>query len=290
MGTPGSLTIISGGMHGNEPAGVIALQRVLAHLSANHMQVRGRFVALAGNIAALRAGLRYIDRDLNRKWDTASVIKLLHEGVHDFAEDIEQLELLDEFERLTAGWDGPVNLLDMHTMSAKGVPFIVACETADSKDLEELLVLPGIAGLEKAIPGTTLEFFLGQGFRAVAVEGGQHDDPHAIDLLEALAWLMLAATEIVTEEQVPDLAAKRALLAAEARDMPQHVTVRYRHGVDPDDEFEMLPGYHNLQPIRAGQVLARDREGAILAPQDGWILLPLYQKAGSDGFFIGTTA
>lgn len=283
----GPLTIISAGMHGNEPAGVVAVRRILAYLQDNRVPIHGRFVAMAGNLTALQVGLRYVDRDLNRQWDKASVERLLRDGVRGYTEDIEQLELLQDFDQLTRHHLGTVNLLDLHTMSAHGVPFIVTCDTPESTWLANQLVLPGIAGLEKAIPGTTLENFLSQGFRAVAVEGGQHQDPAAVDLLEAVAWLMLVATGIVQESQAPDIEGKRALLAAQARDKPSHVTVRYRHGVHPEDGFEMLPGFQNLQPVRRGQLLARDRTGDVVAPQDGWILLPLYQKAGNDGFFIG---
>lgn len=287
-GLPGPLTLVSGGMHGNEPAGVLALRQVLAQLADRQTVLRGRMVGLAGNVAALQAGVRYIDRDLNRQWDARSIRRLLHDGPGDCAEDWETLELLSTFDALTTGHFGQVNLLDLHTMSAKGVPFIVACDSPHSRELAEILLLPGIAGLEKAIPGTTLEHFLGQGFRAVAVEGGQNGDPQAVVLCEALIWLLLVGTGMVDAADVPDLAGKRAFVAAQAEGMPQHVKVCYRHGVRPDDEFEMLPGYQNLQPVQAGQLLARDRCGDVVAPRDGWILLPLYQKSGNDGFFIGT--
>jgi hypothetical protein len=42
----------------------------------------------------------------------------------------------------------------------------------------------------------------------------------------------------------------------------------------------------NFQPVIRGQLLARDRNGEIRAPENGRILLPLYQSQGSDGFFL----
>lgn len=285
---PGPLTIISAGMHGNEPAGVHALRRILAGLQSAKLEIKGRFVALAGNLTALRCGLRYIDRDLNRQWDRQSLERMQSQGLRGYVEDIEQLELLQDFETLTRHHLGTVNLLDLHTMSASGVPFIVTCDTDESRALALELFLPGIVGLEKAIPGTTLEHFLAQGYRAVAVEGGQHSDPRAVDLLEAVGWRMLVATGTLIAEQVPDRAGKDQLLRAEAEGRPQHVVINYRHEISPEDGFEMLPGFHNLQPVRAGQLLARDRQGGVVAPHDGYILLPLYQKVGNDGFFIGS--
>jgi succinylglutamate desuccinylase len=48
----------------------------------------------------------------------------------------------------------------------------------------------------------------------------------------------------------------------------------------------MRPGYANFQPIRRGEHLADDASGPVLAPEDGLILMPLYQSLGTDGFFL----
>lgn len=295
-GTPGPLILLTGGMHGNEPAGIYAIERILDWLVANEVPIRGQIAALAGNVQALRVGLRYLDRDLNRQWDRHSVNRLLRDGPGHAAEDLEQLELIAEFDRLTEGRNllpdhaQEVCLLDLHTMSAHGVPFVVTCDRPRARELAARLGLPGIAGLEKAIPGTTLEYFLSRGFTALAVEGGQHDAPETSLLLEVVVWNLLVAAGTVATEHLPDLSEHRRILADASADKPQQVTVTHRHGVRPEDRFEMLPGFANLQPVKAGQVLARDRGGDIAAPTDGWILLPLYQKFGSDGFFIGVEA
>ena len=65
------------------------------------------------------------------------------------------------------------------------------------------------------------------------------------------------------------------------------IEVRHREAISADDEFVMNPGFNNFDPIRRGQVLARDRRGPIKAVESGMILMPLYQKKGEDGFFIG---
>jgi len=65
------------------------------------------------------------------------------------------------------------------------------------------------------------------------------------------------------------------------------VEVRHRHAIMLEDGFQMEPGFRNFQPVRRGQVLARDRAGEITARETGHILLPLYQELGDDGFFLG---
>lgn len=61
----GALVIAVGGLHGNEPSGVRALTRILDRLAPHSEALRGEFLAFAGNLDALRAGERFIDRDLN---------------------------------------------------------------------------------------------------------------------------------------------------------------------------------------------------------------------------------
>jgi hypothetical protein len=48
----------------------------------------------------------------------------------------------------------------------------------------------------------------------------------------------------------------------------------------------MEPGFHGLQQVQKGQLLARDRHGEVRALANGRLLMPLYQPVGSDGFFL----
>ncbi|MFN9706664.1 MAG: succinylglutamate desuccinylase/aspartoacylase family protein, partial [Planctomycetota bacterium] len=58
-GVPGPTLLVLAGVHGNEPAGVAAAQRVLAELARRDAPIRGRLVAFAGNLGALALGRRY---------------------------------------------------------------------------------------------------------------------------------------------------------------------------------------------------------------------------------------
>lgn len=48
----------------------------------------------------------------------------------------------------------------------------------------------------------------------------------------------------------------------------------------------MEPGFFNFKTIAKGQVLANEKKGQILSHRNARIFMPLYQKQGSDGFFI----
>ena len=65
---PGPTVIFIAGMHGNEPAGVFALQRILKEISERKTRINGSIYAISGNLWALGRGERYHKEDLNRLW------------------------------------------------------------------------------------------------------------------------------------------------------------------------------------------------------------------------------
>src|SRR5689334_6184376 len=70
------LCIVTAGIHGNEPAGIIALRRVLSRLirqGSGAIPLRGRFLALSGNRGGLSRGVRFLDEDMNRVWSVERV-------------------------------------------------------------------------------------------------------------------------------------------------------------------------------------------------------------------------
>ncbi|MEY2937107.1 MAG: hypothetical protein RL033_7856, partial [Pseudomonadota bacterium] len=97
----GPTVVFVGGMHGNEPAGALAGAQLAPLLEQLRSELAGRVVLLSGNRPALRVGLRFLQRDLNRGW-TASQMGLLSRlsasELDD--EDREQLELWQLVEQL----------------------------------------------------------------------------------------------------------------------------------------------------------------------------------------------
>ena len=79
-GRDGPTLIFMGGIHGNEPAGVQAMRRVLKRLGQGGLEFQGKLHAVAGNLPALARGQRFVDRDLNRAWDPIHVRTILDGG------------------------------------------------------------------------------------------------------------------------------------------------------------------------------------------------------------------
>jgi succinylglutamate desuccinylase len=281
----GASVVVLAAIHGNEPAGLTASRRVLEALEGRG--VRGEVTFLAGNLSALEAGTRFVDKDLNRQWTAEKVGALAAaDAASERIEDREQRELLAELARLAAEARGPLHFVDLHTSSAEGPPFLTVGDTLRNRRFASGFPLPIILGLEEQVDGALLEYLGDRGFVTVGVEAGQHDAPSPIDRHEAVIWLALEAAGVVTTAQVPERERRSRLLAEAARDVPPVLEVRYRHPLEPGDGFTMQPGLRNFERVARGRVLARDRRGPVVAPEAGRILLPLYQGQGNDGFFL----
>lgn len=288
-GRPGPTVVVTGAVHGNEPAGLHALRRVLARLEGDASPLRGELWAVAGNLRAMAEDRRYIDRDLNRQWTRETMSALVNAGPAGASEDHEQLELLTLLAPLLVRRGPPIVFLDLHSTSGPSTPFSCMPDVLRNRPLALAMPIPLVLGLEEVLEGSLLGYLCDMGHIGVAVEGGQHRDPATIDFHEAAIWIALVAAGALNIEDVPDLAAHRARLAETNRSLPAVLEIRVRHGVRPTDEpFNMEPGFENFQPIIKGQFVARDRNGPILAPRTGLMMLPRYQGQGDDGFFVAT--
>jgi len=288
---PGPTLIVVAGMHGNEPAGLYAARRVLARLVTSEVELRGELIVLAGNLRALRAGKRYLNRDLNRQWSEARVATLLARKddarSQDDSEDIEQRELLEAIEAAQSRARGRVHLADFHTSSADGIPFVLFGDTIAQRQFVRAFPLPILVGLEEQLDGALSEYWTRHGCVTFACEGGQHVDRSARDNLESVLYLALEEAGLVGKGSLPELKTSFDRLRERRGDLPPFLEVVSRHAISEEDAFRMEPGFNNLSPASEGQLLARDVRGEIRASKDGVVILPLYQGLGSDGFFWG---
>jgi predicted deacylase len=285
---PGPTLVCVGGLHGNEPAGVLALERVLTRLSTNGLRIRGEFIALAGNRTALAEGRRFMAIDLNRAWEVDRVRAVLSTPSVNgpCPEDHELLELLDAVEDVAVSARGTVYVLDLHTTSGPGGVFTTVADTLASRAFAMSIPVPLVLGLEELVEGTMLEYLGGRGFVAAVFEGGQHEDPLSVDRTEAAIWIALAESGLITERESPEVAEGRKMLRREVRGLPRALEMKQRHHFQPADGFQMRPGFRNFDPVQEGDVIAYDRGGEVRALQRALILMPLYQELGNDGFFL----
>jgi succinylglutamate desuccinylase len=274
-----------GGVHGNEPAGVAAIERVLDLLRQRETINAGWLVGVVGNRRALAAQRRFIVRDLNRHWSSEQVLE--NRQAPAMGEDLEQQELLDVFEPLIEHTQGPVFFIDLHTSSGLGPPFCCMSDVLRNRPVAFGVPVPVVFGLEEVIDGSMLGYLCDRGHVGVAFEGGAHEDPSTVDHLESILWLTLVNVGMLDRSQVPDVTKHFDRLATATRGLPRALEIRHREVVNvSDDQFVMEPGYSNFDHVEQGQRLATDGDREIRATEDALLMLPRYQGLGDDGFFL----
>ncbi len=283
---PGPSLLVVAGIHGNEPAGVIAARRVVATLERERLPLRGDFAIFTGNIGALRDGVRGLRRDLNRGWTRQNLLALSPNGSA-APEDHEQRELFDAIEAARHRARGPVTFLDLHSTSAPGTPFVMVRDIPELRAFALLFHIPVIMGLLELIDHTLLEFLQSEGCTTLGIEGGHNDADSTIDHHEEALWIALVGAGLLDATNLPGLERSKQLLAAARGSRPHMTRIERRHSIKPEDRFRMIDGFDNIQRVDSGQLLAHDRNGEIRAPHPCILLMPLYQEQGDDGFFLG---
>ena len=291
----GPLLIVFGAMHGNEPAGVKALDLMFKMLEVEPItnpdfHFCGRLVGLVGNIRAREKGVRYINRDLNRQWTSENIARIRNAKEENLdEEDLEIKELLEVVHHEIKSYQ-PEKLffLDLHTTTAFGGIFSIPQETTESVRIAVELHAPVIRGLLKGIKGTTLHYFNNDNFEpdtvAVTFESGQHDEQLSVNRAIAALTNCMRTVGCVTESHVENR--HDSILIEYSKGLPKIAELVTTHPISPEDNFVMAPNYKNFQPVKKGEILAKDKNGDVVALEDSLILMPLYQKQGNDGFFL----
>src|SRR5262249_6163544 len=197
----GPALVVVTGIHGNEPAGVLAARRVFKRLCAERVALRGDFVVLAGNLAALRQNERCLSRDLNRGWTREKLAALPASpgrlvritGTSPAPEHREQRALIDAIDAAMHAARGPVTFLDLHSTSAPGIPFAMVRNEPEQRAFAEQFPLPIIMGLLELVDHTLLEFMRRQGCVTLGIEAGQNDTESSVDHHEAVLWQALVS-------------------------------------------------------------------------------------------------
>ncbi len=283
---PGPMFLCVGGLHGNEAAGVRAMEDVVEQLQPRTSRMRGDFVALRGNVRALRQGRRFLKYDLNRAWAPAGATESLPAPGAATDEDAEVHELLAILEEVRRRARGHLYLLDLHTTSGGGGAFTTVGDSLDNRAFASAIPVPLVLGLEELVEGTLVGRMSEEGWTTAVFECGQHYEPEASGRAEAAIWILIREAGLLQAADVPEADRGRETLAGEYKTLPRFLEMRYRHPVIRGDEYRTRPGLLNFQAVIEGEVLGEDRAGAIKAPQTGRILMPLYQEQGEDGFFL----
>lgn len=190
--------------------------------------------------------------------------------------------MLDEIHPVLTSSQESLYVIDLHTSSSHSRPFIVTPEYGASCNYLMKFQVPTILNTSRYIRGMFVEYMQRLGHCAFAFEGGKHDSPESIDLLENAIWSTMRHSNAFQAGSAP----AESLHIPPLNGVPHQLKIVYRHQVNPGDGFRMISHFENFTLLKKGDIIAEDQKGAISVPVSGYLFMPLYQQWGEDGFFI----
>ncbi|MBC2838183.1 succinylglutamate desuccinylase/aspartoacylase family protein [Robiginitalea sp. SC105] len=287
-GQSGPTLVCFGGIHGNEPAGVAALESVFAQLAteANPLEA-GRFIGVRGNLAALEQGRRFLVHDLNRLWTLPrmAVIREKEPSLRS-PEEAGLLEIFKCLHRILKESGPPFYFVDLHTTSSPTLPFMTINDAVINRKFAGLFPVPVILGIEEYLDGPLLSYINELGYVSLGFESGRHEDPAAVRAAEDFLWLALEFAGLMGKSPGPQAAERLARLREAARGDRNFYEVFYRHALHGAENFRMVGGFRSFQALPRGTLLAHDHSEPVYMKKKGLLFMPLYQDQGDEGFFL----
>lgn len=274
--------IFFAGMHGNEIAGVIALNKIFDKIEKEQISFKGNVYAICGNINALQKDKRYIDIDLNRVW-TKEIIK--ENRIKNLKEFNEQQAILYTIKTIIGNNEEPFYFIDLHTTSSDSKPFLTISDSLNNRKFAENFKIPTILGIEEFLEGPLLTYINEFGYISLGFEAGQHYKETSIDNCIAFIWLALVASGCVAKQNVKKFAFYQHYLSLYNTNQ-EFFEITHRYSIAKNEDFKMLNGFSNFDKITIGEELAISNDKLVKSEHLGSIFMPLYQKQGEDGFFI----
>ncbi len=278
----GPLLFVTAGVHGNEPSGVKALEKVFDELEKTKPEIKGTLVGVAGNKLALEKDQRFIEEDLNRTWKEESITNNKRD-THEQREMHEIIEVLESFpeSNFTKRY-----FLDCHTTSSASLPYISVQVVNDNDEWAQRFPTYIVRGFSDIVYGAIDHYLSRTGLTGFTFEAGQHTDKTSVENQEGMIWLALKEACGLELEKIscyPDCVNNFA-----KKNAPDQKTfeIIHRYGREDNDDFKMEHGYKNFQKIEKGELLALKNGKEVKSEWDAYIFMPLYQSQGNDGFFV----
>ena len=272
------------GIHGNEKSGIIALKKVFKEIKETSIEINGTVIGLIGNLNALKKNTRYIDNDMNRIWNQKMINMQLPQKNSEHAELLILNGLIEKIILLKK--KNNISIIDLHnTSSANGV-FTIVNNKKEAK-LTSHLKIPIINNLFSKVKGSLARYYNKKNVTSLVFEGGAIGDPASINNHESGIWKILEKKNFIKGNLIPKKVLKNIKTMQNfATNINGNYFVKYIHKIKKLDNFLMNPNMQNFEKIEKNQIIGHDKNGPVQSPANGYLLMPLYQEQGNEGFYI----
>ena len=189
---PGPTMIFFGGIHGNEPSGVKALEHVFKEVEEKGIETKGTVYGIRGNIPALLQEKRFLRSDLNRMWTRKDIEQIKKKNNGDRQDEEKELdEIYSLLKEILENQPAPFYFIDYHTTSSETLPFITINDAMINRKFAKRFPVPVILGIEEYLEGPLLSYINEKGYVTIGFESGQHFTKEAEINSIVFTWLCM---------------------------------------------------------------------------------------------------
>ncbi len=257
----GPVVTIMGGVHGNEPCGVDAINMLKDSLKIKN----GKVHLIFGNPRAIENNVREMELNLNRSFRDDKNMSDFEKGTYEYARSRKIMPYLDESDVL----------LDIHSTSAKGTPPFIICS---EKSMEIAKYFPYdyvCDGFDNFHSGST-DYYMSKNRKiGICIECGYHKDVGAKKLSMECVENLLDLLGMVENKSKHNINSNQNKLIA--RSIYKTKT----------NEFVLTKDFANFEEIKKGQHIATDGVEKIFSDKDQVILFAHNRdKSKQEGFLL----
>ncbi len=263
---PGTHLLILGVVHGNEPCGLLAAEKIISECEKGERQLKNgkiTFVPVC-NPRAFARNVRETDENLNRVFYKEPRSNSYEAKIAPvLCSIIEKCDVV----------------LDIHSYRAQTPPFVMNDYANNTTNawVEALSLHNVIIGWTDLYPegGGTLDYADECGQFGLCIECGQHTDETVVQTAYTMMDETIAFWKI--GEKLTDEPKQRPL------DIGLMVKLIHR----PDETAQLIDGMHNFMPFDVGDVLYTSEKENFCAPFNGFIVMPKPGAAvGKEWFYL----
>ncbi len=283
----GPTVVFFGGIHGNEPCGVDALEQTFQKLKMSSASIRGTIYGIHGNIPAQLQRKRFLDTDLNRLWTSAGIKAIKTKKETDLShEEHELIEIHALVLNIIALHTPPFYFVDIHSTSGRTMPFITINDALINRRFSKHFPVPIVLGIEEYLEGPLLSYINSLGYVSLGFEAGQHTEEASVKNSMAFIGLALVFAGCLQRNEAANFDRYYQNLQQAASGNTSFYEVVHRYLIPIGGRFRMALGFENFEEVRKGTVMAMQEERKVRAKKDAIVFMPLYQEQGQEGFFL----
>lgn len=267
---PGPSVGIMAMTHGNEPAGLAALDNLWQHrqqlragrvfLMLNNLGAGARYFKEASDLG-FTAHFRFVDQDMNR------MPEVLHRNSYELQRVHELLPVLSQLDRV----------LDLHSTSAASPPMLIEMD-AQQAMLNVASVPVVIRNILPHLRGRALISLCEQA-QGDVIECGSHEEPGASSIAQQAAWQLLAQLQMLAQPVSETL-------------HPRQIYSIYRAVIFPDASYRLRRILHSFEHIPAQTLLAEGDGPPVYTESDSYIIMAPQRlqpvHPGSEFFYLAS--